>query len=228
MLKDFIIYPSSEYIVIFIHGLNYYGAKYHYIGTKTIRKLLNISSVLFYKNPTDIDLNNILLSFNKCIQDIKEKIILVGHSVGGTYARYISKNNSKIYKIITLDSSYYPEYIPFVLKSKNIPIIKPIIYSNNSIMMNSINYINLVNECNIDDTLIDHNEEKNIYYNSFITGDICFNEIAFFYEEDQNISSNSFNIRKINDNYYYIYLPKYHHSAHMNKNIALFLINFIN
>jgi hypothetical protein len=225
MLRDIITYDSSDKFVIFIHGLNYYGSKYHYIGTKTIRDLLTVSSALFYKNIGDNDLEKILKSFNECIKNITIDIILIGHSVGGSYARYIGKNNNQIKKVITLDSSYPPEYIPYIFRQKNINIIGEIKYKLNKILMNNINYINDIYD--MDDDFIDHNEEKNVYKNSFLAGEIDYKEIAFFYEEDTLMKDDTFKIKKITNNYIYIYTKKYNHSLHMNKNIARYIISFI-
>jgi predicted esterase YcpF (UPF0227 family) len=220
---------GSKSFVIFIHGLNYYGAIYHQSNTQTLRDLLNkrhISNALFYKNPKDTDINDIFLSFNETIKNnkINNDLILIGHSCGGTYARYISKYNPQVKQIISLDSSYYPEYVPYVLKTKNIPINADITYSLESILVDGVERIK---DINIYDELIDKNEEKNIYTTSFIVGDIGEKEIAIFYEEDEEVLPGDFRVEYLHENYLYIYLNKYHHSCHTNKNIAQFILNFI-
>jgi pimeloyl-ACP methyl ester carboxylesterase len=88
---------------------------FHYEGTQQLRSILtdhDISHALFYKDPTSYSNEEYLLSFISTIQanKIDQPIILIGHSCGGSYARYISKHLYQIRKIITLDSSYYKEY----------------------------------------------------------------------------------------------------------------------
>jgi len=91
MLSNITLFEGSKYVVIFLHGLNYYGCMFHYEATQQLRSILtdhNISHALYYKHPTnnkDHTANTneqYLLSFIQTIQshNIIQPIILIGHS----------------------------------------------------------------------------------------------------------------------------------------------------
>jgi pimeloyl-ACP methyl ester carboxylesterase len=225
---------------------------FHYEGTETLRKLLKergISHALFYKDPNIEYLEDFLTQFKNVINQnqITNELILIGHSLGGTYARYLLKNiPTRIKKIITLDSSYLPEYIPHILQENNIKIPYdphcgyPIHYHYDGPYIGEKNLLKHTFHQN--DPFIDTTEDISIYEISYNIGIITNKEDAFFYKEDPDILDEHIQKEPYtpqidypsfppmsspikNEFIYYIYTPKYSHSLHMKRHIAEQILN---
>jgi len=227
MLTNITNFPSSSKFVIFFHDINYFGRYFHYSISQTMREELNerkISNALYYNNQKTN--KTFLQTFNDVIDKHKlydKDIILIGHSNGGSYARYVAKNNPKIKLIITLQSTYYLEYVPYRLK---IPTTSIIQYSSKSIIYNNENVIEYIKHDTDDDVHIDIEEDENCYINSFESGDIADNEYAYFYKTDKTLKEKEFKIEEVRKNYYYIYSSLCSiHTLHMEKEVAQMILD---
>jgi pimeloyl-ACP methyl ester carboxylesterase len=155
-----IVQFGSEVIVVFLHGMNYYGAMFHHEGTEEMRKILSerkISHALFYKAPNVNSLEEYYLSFLAQVVEhkITQPMVLIGHSAGGTYARYIAKRYP-VKCVVSLDSSFYEEF---------------------------------VNTPDPTDAFRDPVEDQLVTPMALAVGDIAENEYAFFYEAKSGIDT---------------------------------------
>jgi pimeloyl-ACP methyl ester carboxylesterase len=155
-----------------------------------------------------------LKRFNEVIleNNITQPLILIGHSMGGSYARYISKHNPQVKFIITLDSSYYEEYVPYMLKVKPYKIT----YLPTSVIVDEKNVIDKL--LSTTDLFIDHAEDRQCYLNSYEAGSQPENEYAFYFEANDHI--NDIQIREEEPRFYRIYTHSYCHSLHSNPEVA--------
>jgi hypothetical protein len=138
--------------------------------------------------------------------------------MGGSYARYVAKHLSKVKFIVSLDSSFYPEFVPYVLNHKG-----PFEYYSNKVMFEGRNVITSLTFTN--DPFVDTTENEWCYYNSFEASNIADNEYAFFYEEDPKLNPDEYRFREVKPRYFYIYSQRYNHTLHRLHKVANEIFN---
>jgi hypothetical protein len=121
------IIENDKPIVIFHHGMKILGPIYHKEATELMRKKLakkNYSTVLYYRRSPEVE--DDCDDFHECICNEpwkSRKLILVGHSSGACYIRYLRTHARGLHflKSVALDGSFLYETIEYFFAHSHPP-----------------------------------------------------------------------------------------------------------
>jgi hypothetical protein len=223
------ILDNENPIVIFHHGMKILGPIFHESGTRVMRKLLTkkgYSTVLYYRRASEVQ--NDYQDFHDCIRHEPwkhRKMILIGHSSGACYIRYLRKHPNGLHflKSIALDGSFLYETIEYFLHIPN----DEIQFNSDAAYHNGKSLREKLLKIQGGSTDTDCEENDDWYSNMYRTRKPVPHHI--WYNEKPELAKGAFQIKrekKDSERHVQIYARKYSHTLHPHKNIAKHIVEF--
>jgi hypothetical protein len=188
----------------------------------------NYSTVLYYRRSPEVE--DDCDDFHECICNEpwkSRKLILVGHSSGACYIRYLRTHARGLHflKSVALDGSFLYETIEYFLHIPNRQMkFKPDApYSKGKSLRRQV--------LNIDaSTDTDERERLHWYSNMYLTRRPLSHHVWVWYGEKPNLGDDVFQVkheRKHGETHFHVYANKYSHSLHTNEQVAKSIVKLL-
>jgi hypothetical protein len=226
------ILDNDNPVVVFHHGMKILGPIFHKEGTKVMRKLLSkkgYSTVLYYRRSSEV--RSDCDDFHECISNESwkhRKLILVGHSSGACYIRYLRTHARGLHflKSIALDGSFLYETIEYFL---HIPTSK-IHFKSDAPYYKSKSLEGKLLKMKETSTEMDNEECVDWYRNMYLTREPINHHIWVWYGEKPELEEAVFHVKseqKKSEKHIYIDAKKYSHSLHKQEKVARIIIKLM-